>query len=46
MFHRSSPSKQKYSIPSDVAVSPSGTIHGLQDLKFWIRSTRTPGWWM
>ena len=21
----------------------SGTIHGLQDLKFWIRSTCTPG---
>ncbi len=45
MFHSSSPSKQKYSMPIEASVS-LGTIHGLQDLKFWIRSTRTPGWWM
>ena len=45
MFQISSPSKQKYSIPIDVSVS-FGTIHGLQERKFWIRSTLTPGWWM
>ena len=46
MFHSSSPSKQKYSMPIEASLDPSGTIHGLHDLKFWIRSTRTPGWWM
>ena len=46
MFQKSSPSKQKYSMPIEEAVSPSGIMWGLHDLKFWIRSTRTPGWWM
>ena len=45
MFQSSSPSKQKYSMPIEPSTS-FGTIHGLQDLKFWMRRTRTPGWWM
>ena len=45
MFHSSSPSKQKYSIPIEASVS-LGTIHGLQERKFWIRPTVTLGSWM
>ena len=45
MLHTSSSSKQKYSIPIEASVS-LGTIHGLQERKFWIRPTRTVGSWM
>ena len=45
MFHSSSPAKQKNSSPTH-AFSGSGTIHGLQERKFWIRPTFTFGSWM
>ena len=38
----SSPWKQKYSSPTQ-ALLGSGTIHGLQERKFWMRPTLTPG---
>ena len=45
MLHSSSPAKQKYSMPIDASWS-FGTIHGLQERKFWMRPTFTSGSWM
>ena len=41
----SSPAKQKNSRPTH-AFEGSGTIHGLQERKFWMRPTFTFGSWM
>ena len=42
MDHKSSPTVQKYSKPMLVIFS-SGTMCGLQFLKFWMRPMRTSG---